>query len=154
MNGSNQSQGNSMHDSLDFMLPEKMNIPALPLSGTLVFPYALTPLVIDGESSIQLVTRVANGTDKLIALFPEIPPQDENGVPEINVDTFTMDEKKLSVIGVAGRVVKHVKFPDETDRVLIRGLSGSGFSDFIRRTTPPKSNVLWKRTTTMWKFPR
>ena len=130
MNGSNQSQGNSMHDSLDFMLPEKMNIPALPLSGTLVFPYALTPLVIDGESSIQLVTRVANGTDKLIALFPEIPPQDENGVPEINVDTFTMDEKKLSVIGVAGRVVKHVKFPDETDRVLIRGLSRIRFLGF------------------------
>lgn len=119
-----------MHDSLDFMLPEKMNIPALPLSGTLVFPYALTPLVIDGESSIQLVTRVANGTDKLIALFPEIPPQDENGVPEINVDTFTMDEKKLSVIGVAGRVVKHVKFPDETDRVLIRGLSRIRFLGF------------------------
>ena len=130
MNGSNQSQGNSMHDSLDFMLPEKMNIPALPLSGTLVFPYALTPLVIDGESSIQLVTRVANGTDKLIALFPEIPPQDENGVPEINVDTFTMDEKKLSVIGVAGRVVKHVKSPDETDRVLIRGLSRIRFLGF------------------------
>ena len=130
MNGSNQSQGNSMHDSLDFMLPEKMNIPALPLSGTLVFPYALTPLVIDGESSIQLVTRVANGTDKLIALFPEIPPQDENGVPEINVDSFTMDEKKLSVIGVAGRVVKHVKFPDETDRVLIRGLSRIRFLGF------------------------
>lgn len=119
-----------MHDSLDFMLPEKMNIPALPLSGTLVFPYALTPLVIDGESSIQLVTRVANGMDKLIALFPEIPPQDENGVPEINVDTFTMDEKKLSVIGVAGRVVKHVKFPDETDRVLIRGLSRIRFLGF------------------------
>ena len=119
-----------MHDSLDFVLPEKMNIPALPLSGTLVFPYALTPLVIDGESSIQLVTRVANGTDKLIALFPEIPPQDENGVPEINVDTFTMDEKKLSVIGVAGRVVKHVKFPDETDRVLIRGLSRIRFLGF------------------------
>ena len=119
-----------MHDSLDFMLPEKMNIPALPLSGTLVFPYALTPLVIDGESSIQLVARVANGTDKLIALFPEIPPQDENGVPEINVDTFTMDEKKLSVIGVAGRVVKHVKFPDETDRVLIRGLSRIRFLGF------------------------
>ena len=130
MNGSNQSQGNTMHDSLDFVLPEKMNIPALPLSGTLVFPYALTPLVIDGESSIQLVTRVANGTDKLIALFPEIPPQDENGVPEINVDTFTMDEKKLSVIGVAGRVVKHVKFPDETDRVLIRGLSRIRFLGF------------------------
>lgn len=130
MNGSNQSQGNTMHDSLDFVLPEKMNIPALPLSGTLVFPYALTPLVIDGESSIQLVTRVANGTDKLIALFPEIPPQDENGVPEINVDTFIMDEKKLSVIGVAGRVVKHVKFPDETDRVLIRGLSRIRFLGF------------------------
>ena len=119
-----------MHDSLEFLLPEKLRVPALPLNGTLVFPYALTPLVIDGESSIQLVTRVANGNDKLIALFPEIPPQDENGMPEINVDTFVMDEKKLSAVGVIGRIVKHVKFPDETDRVLIRGLARVRFLAF------------------------
>lgn len=119
-----------MHDSLDFILPDKLSVPALPLSGTLVFPYALTPLVIDGDPSIQLITRVANGADKLIALFPEIPPQDENGIPEITVDTFTMDEKKLSRIGVIGRVVKHVKFPDETDRVLIRGLARIHFQAF------------------------
>lgn len=126
----NNAQGNTMHDSLEFLLPEKLRVPALPLNGTLVFPYALTPLVIDGESSIQLVTRVANGNDKLIALFPEIPPQDENGMPEINVDTFVMDEKKLSAVGVVGRIVKHVKFPDETDRVLIRGLARVRFLAF------------------------
>ena len=44
----NNAQGNNMHDSLEFLLPEKLRVPALPLNGTLVFPYALTPLVIDG----------------------------------------------------------------------------------------------------------
>ena len=110
-----------MQDSLDIMLPDRMRIPALPLAGTLVFPYALTPLVIDGEPSIELVTRAANSADKLIALFPEIPEEEdkENALPPAEVETFMMDGKKLSEIGVAGRIVKHVKFPDGTDRVLI-----------------------------------
>ena len=113
-----------MQDSLDISLPEQLNVPALPLNGTLVFPYALTPLVIDGESSIALVARVAAGADKLIALFPELPVAENGGsVPDLKVETFSAEEKTLSSIGVLGRVVKHVKFPDGTDRVLIRGLS-------------------------------
>ena len=113
-----------MQDSLDISLPEQLNVPALPLNGTLVFPYALTPLVIDGESSIALVARVAAGADKLIALFPELPAAENGGsVPDLKVETFSAEEKTLSSIGVLGRVVKHVKFPDGTDRVLIRGLS-------------------------------
>lgn len=113
-----------MQDSLDISLPEQLNVPALPLNGTLVFPYALTPLVIDGESSIALVARVAAGADKLIALFPELPAAENGGsVPDLKVETFSAEEKNLSSIGVLGRVVKHVKFPDGTDRVLIRGLS-------------------------------
>ena len=39
-------------------LPERMTVPAIALSGILVFPYALTPLVIDGEESIELVQKV------------------------------------------------------------------------------------------------
>lgn len=121
-----------MQDSLDIMLPDHMRIPALPLAGTLVFPYALTPLVIDGEPSIELVTRAANSADKLIALFPEIPEEEdkENALPPAEVETFMMDGKKLSEIGVAGRIVKHVKFPDGTDRVLIRGLTRIRFREF------------------------
>ena len=113
-----------MQDSLDISLPERLKVPALPLNGTLVFPYALTPLVIDGESSIRLVAEVAAGAEKLIALFPELPVQ-ENGesVPDLKIPTFRAEEKTLSETGVLGRVVKHVKFPDGTDRVLIRGLS-------------------------------
>ena len=55
-------------------LPERMTVPALSLNGVLVFPYALTPLVIDGDASIELVQHVADG-DRLIALFPEFPPE-------------------------------------------------------------------------------
>lgn len=113
-----------MQDSLDISLPDQLNVPALPLNGTLVFPYALTPLVIDGEASISLVARVAAGADKLIALFPELPVAENGGsVPDLKVETFSAEGKTLSSIGVLGRVVKHVKFPDGTDRVLIRGLS-------------------------------
>jgi len=120
-----------MHDTLDISLPDRMKVPALSLNGTLVFPFALTPLVIDGEGSIQLVSKVAAGAEKLIALFPELPkPADNTRELPVSVAPFEMDEKQLSTIGVLGRVVKHIKFPDGTDRVLIRGLARIRFLAF------------------------
>ena len=39
---------NAEQESLN-NFPERMTVPAIALSGMLVYPYALTPLVIDGE---------------------------------------------------------------------------------------------------------
>lgn len=103
-------------------LPERMTVPAIALSGILVFPYALTPLVIDGEESIELVQKVADG-DRLLALFPEFPqdPVDTAGL-NLKIRTFTLEGKKVMSSGVLGRIVKMLRFPDNTVRVLIRGL--------------------------------
>ena len=103
-------------------LPERMTVPAIALSGILVYPYALTPLVIDSEESIELVQKAADG-DRLIALFPEFPanPMDTAGL-NLNMKTFTLEGKKVLSIGVLGRIVKMLRFPDNTVRVLVRGL--------------------------------
>ena len=103
-------------------LPERMTVPAIALSGILVYPYALTPLVIDSEESIELVQKAADG-DRLIALFPEIPanPVDTAGL-NLQMKTFTLEGKKVLSIGVLGRIVKMLRFPDNTVRVLVRGL--------------------------------
>ncbi|MBQ7402821.1 MAG: endopeptidase La [Lentisphaeria bacterium] len=103
-------------------LPERMSVPAIALSGVLVFPYALTPLVIDGEESIELIQKVADG-DRLIALFPEFP-QDPVEVAGLNLKmkTLVIEEKKVLSVGTLGRIVKMLRFPDNTVRVLVRGL--------------------------------
>lgn len=42
--------------------------------------------------------------------------------PNLQFETFKVDNKDLSYVGVLGRIVKLLKFPDNTVRVLIRGL--------------------------------
>ena len=102
-------------------LPDRMSVPALPLSGILVFPYALTPLVIDGEG-IDLIQKTADG-ERLIALFPEVPQEHvETSGLNLKMKTFSLQEKKVFASGVLGRIVKMLRFPDDTVRVLIRGL--------------------------------
>ena len=103
-------------------LPERMTVPAIALSGILVFPYALTPLVIEGEESIELVQKEADG-DRVLSLFPEYPQDsaDTSGL-NLRMKTFTLEGKKVLSTGVLGRIVKLLRFPDNTVRILIRGL--------------------------------
>jgi len=115
-------------------LPERMTVPAIALSGMLVYPFALTPLVIDGEESIELVQKVADG-DRLLALFPEYPadPVDTAGL-NLRIRTFTLEGKKVLSTGVLGRIVKMLRFPDNTVRVLVRGLCRIKESSFNPET--------------------
>jgi ATP-dependent Lon protease len=100
-------------------------VPALTFQGMLVFPYTLTPLVIEGEKSIKLVDSASAG-DRLIAVFPEIPREmkkPDSELIETHVKTEEIDGKKVSRTGVLVRIVKLLKFPDGTVRALVRGLS-------------------------------
>ena len=112
-----------MQDSLDLKLPDRITVSVLPLRNIIVFPYALTPLVIEGKESIALVEKAAVEDQKLIALFPEIPAKPEKpGEMPVTAESFELDGKKLPVVGVLCRIVKQIKFPDDTDRILVRGL--------------------------------
>ena len=97
---------------------------AITQPDTVLFPFALTPLVLDNPGNIEKVEKAAAG-DRLIAVFPEMPENKEisevQGI-ELNVSTFKLDGKTVSGIGVLCRLVKTLKFPDGTVRVLLRGL--------------------------------
>ena len=64
-NGKDSSHNDSSEDSI-------VDAPALILGGIVVFPYALTPLVLNDPGMIALMDAASSG-DRMIALFPEIP---------------------------------------------------------------------------------
>ncbi len=107
-------------------------LPALSPSGIVVFPYALTPLVIENQDEIKPVEESV-GEDRMIVIFPEIPAKkdsEELQVVDVDVPTFMLHDKEVSSIGVTCRIVKILKFPDGTVRLLTRGLSRAKFLGF------------------------
>ncbi|OQA85326.1 MAG: Lon protease 1 [Lentisphaerae bacterium ADurb.Bin242] len=115
-------------------LVESTVAPAISQPGMILFPFALTPLVLDNPKVISLIEKAAAG-DRLITVFPEMPDKDSpmsdvQGI-ELNVSEFDLDDKKVSATGVLCRLVKSLRFPDGTVRVLMRGLSRVRFVESL-----------------------
>ncbi len=98
-----------------------MDVPALPLADAVVFPFALSPLMLNDEKAVKTV-ETAVSEERFIAFFPEIPEEIQHGV-ELKVKRVKLQNKEVSSVGVLVRIVKMLKFPDGTLRVLVRGLS-------------------------------
>src|SRR5207244_12771241 len=90
------------------ILPEVL--PILGLSGIVIFPAMVAPLLVDTAQSIRLIDDVVEG-DRLLGLVLQRKPE---------LDTPTPEE--LHDFGCAARVLKMLKFPDNTVRVLVEGL--------------------------------
>jgi ATP-dependent Lon protease len=101
----------------------RSRVPVLCPEGTLIFPYTLSPLMIVGEENIKMVTRISNST-RLLAVFPELPPDEviERSPLELSFDECKFGEKRIAKVGCLARIVKILKFPDGSVRVLLRGL--------------------------------
>ncbi len=107
----------------------KMDVPALPLSDVVVFPFALSPLMLNDERSVRTI-EAAVSEERFVALFPEMPQpgpvngeaHEDDGI-ELKVKPVQLNGKNVSSVGVLVRIVKMLKFPDGTIRVLVRGLS-------------------------------
>src|ERR1041385_5191884 len=89
-------------------LPE--TLPILGLSDIVIFPAMVAPLLVDTAQSIRLIDDVVEG-DRLLGLVLQRKPDAENPQPE-----------DLWEAGCAARVLKMLKFPDNTVRVLVEGL--------------------------------
>ena len=113
-----------------------LKLPVLPLRDIVIFPYTLSTLVIDNKKTIKFINKVADG-ERLITLFPDITNEkkscrivgddltsndDALSSSDFTFETVKIKNKILSRIGVVGRIVKLLKFPDNTVRVLVRGL--------------------------------
>ncbi|NOY74965.1 MAG: endopeptidase La [Kiritimatiellaeota bacterium] len=102
--------------------------PIFPAHDVILFPHTLAPLVIKTKDEQGKFDKVMDG-DKLIALFPEIPQAEVSSIfeklpfnPGEIFESFELDGNKLSSVGVLCRVVKKLRFPDDSLRILLRGL--------------------------------
>ncbi|MDB6026125.1 MAG: ATP-dependent protease La [Verrucomicrobiales bacterium] len=89
-------------------LPE--SLPILGLSDIVIFPGMIVPLLVDTQQSTRLIDDVVAG-NRFIGLILQKKAEVENPAPD-----------DLWNHGCAGRVLKMLKFPDNTVRVLVEGL--------------------------------
>ena len=85
-------------------------LPILPLKDMVVFPSTVVPLVVAGENSIKLIDD-SLVEEKMVALFLEKNPERRK------------DEKpELRDVGTGAVILKMLKFPDKSIRILAQGL--------------------------------
>src|SRR5512143_3905270 len=89
-------------------LPEKL--PVLGLSDIVIFPGMVAPLLVETAQSTKLIDDVVGG-DRLLGVVLQRNAEAENPLPHEMYD-----------VGCAARVLKMLKFPDSTVRVLVEGL--------------------------------
>src|ERR1043166_7176933 len=85
-------------------------LPILGLSDIVIFPGMIAPLLVDTAQSIRLIDDVVEG-DRLLGLVLQKKPDVDLPLPE-----------DLYEYGCGARVLKMLKFPDNTVRVLVEGL--------------------------------
>src|SRR5687767_2693822 len=85
-------------------------LPILGLSDIVIFPGMVAPLLVDTVQSTRLIDDVVEG-DRLLGLVLQRKPDVDNPTPEDLYD-----------YGCGARVLKMLKFPDNTVRVLVEGL--------------------------------
>src|SRR5882724_8723619 len=85
-------------------------LPILPLSDVVVFPHMVAPLLVSSPQSIRLIDEVVAG-NRLLAMTLQTDPDLEQPRPD-----------QLLPCGCVARVMRMLKFPDDSVRVLIQGL--------------------------------
>ena len=95
-------------DLSDVELPQEL--PILPLRGVVIFPSAIVPLLISRASSLKLVEDCRK-SNNLLGLAAQKNPEDEAPEPQA-----------LFSRGSAGRILKMLKYPDDSVRILVQGL--------------------------------
>src|SRR5215204_5101166 len=93
-------------------------LPILGLSDVVIFPSMVVPLLVESDESTKLIDDVVEG-DRLLGLVLQRKADVQNPAPE-----------DLYEHGCAARVLKMLKFPDNTIRILIEGLWRIHLTDF------------------------
>ncbi len=106
-------------DLTNVEIPE--TLPVLPLRGIVIFPSQIHPFLVSRPSSLKLIEEVG-GTARIIGLTAQKNPEDEAPAPE-----------GLFPSGTAVRILKMLKYPDQSVRVLVQGLARIELGEFTQR---------------------
>src|SRR5216683_6387927 len=106
-------------DLTNVEIPE--TLPVLPLRGIVIFPSQIHPFLVSRPSSLKLIEDVGQ-TNKVIALAAQKNPEDEHPAPD-----------GLFQSGTAVRILKMLRYPDQSVRVLVQGLARLELGEFTQR---------------------
>src|SRR6476646_1035245 len=99
-------------------LPDR--VPLLPLRSDVVFPQTVVPLVVNRSSGIRLIDEVLVG-DKMIGLVSQRHPEIEEPGLEDLYPTVCI-----------GSVLKMLKFPDGSTRIVCQGMFRARLVEVVR----------------------
>ncbi len=106
-------------DLSDVDVPTELAI--LPLRGVVIFPSAIVPLLISRGSSLKVVEQALAG-DRMLGLVAQKNPEEEEP-----------DVPGLYSRGTAGRILKMLKYPDNSVRILVQGLRRIEMLEYVQR---------------------
>jgi len=94
-------------------------LPVLPLKNTVLFPFLLHPLLVNSERSKKLIDAVLVSPQRLMMSVAVRHPVE--GSPS---------DQDLYRAGTVLRIVKMIKFPDDSYRLLVQGVSRARVEEF------------------------
>jgi len=95
-------------------------LPILPLGDVVLFPSMILPLIVNTSRSIQLIDDIIATSRYFIAVL-----QKDRETPD---DAVTPDA--LYGQGCLARLIKMIKFPDDSLRILVQGVARCSLSEF------------------------
>jgi len=107
-------------DLSDISVPTELAV--LPLRGVVIFPSAIVPLLISRGSSLRVVEESLAG-DRMLGVVAQKNPEDES--PDVS---------GLYSRGTAARILKMLKYPDNSVRILVQGLRRIEPIEYIQNT--------------------
>ncbi len=100
-------------------IPEVLAV--LPLRGIVIFPSQIHPFLVSRASSLRLLEEVG-AAQRIIGLAAQRNPEEESPKPE-----------GLYSRGTAVRILKMLRYPDQSVRVLVQGLARIELVDFLQQ---------------------
>ncbi|HDL18362.1 MAG TPA: endopeptidase La, partial [Bacteroidetes bacterium] len=88
-----------------------LQVPILPMRDTVIYPFMVSPLFVARKNSIQLIDDVLIG-NRFLGLVAQKDAEVENPTPD-----------DIHRVGTVATVLKMLKFPDGSIRILVQGLS-------------------------------
>ncbi len=99
-------------------IPEEL--PVLPLKNTVLFPFLLSPLLVKSARSRTLIDEVLVSPDRLLVCSAVNRPIEESPLSD---DVYR--------VGTVVRIVKMLKFPDDSYRLLVQGVARVRVEEFV-----------------------
>jgi len=100
------------------LIPDEL--PVLPLKNTVLFPFLLSPLLVKSKRSRTLIDDVLLTPDRLLVC-----------VAVRNAGEGSPGAQDVYRVGTAMRIVKMLKFPDDSYRLLVQGVARVEVEQFV-----------------------